>query len=101
MPIEFIIGRAGSGKTRHCFEQIVAELRAEPLGGKPLWWILPKQATFMAQRELACGSGLGGFCRARVVSFETLGEEVLADCGGGAVPQVTAAGRRMILGHLL
>ena len=73
-------------------------MRAEPLGA-PIWWILPRQATFMAQRELACASGLPGFCRARVVSFNVLGEEVLADCGGDAVPQVTASGRRMILGQ--
>src|SRR5437867_5949841 len=55
----------------------------------------------MAERELTCASGLDGFCRARVVSFETLGEDVLADCGGEAVPQVTAQGRQMVLGHLL
>ena len=52
MPVRFIIGRAGSGKTHHCFEQIVQSLRADPLGA-PIWWILPRQATFMAQRELA------------------------------------------------
>ena len=79
MPVRFIIGRAGAGKTRYCFEQIVSELRADPLGEKPIWWILPRQATFMAERELACASGLPGFCRARVVSFNVLGEEVLAD----------------------
>src|SRR5437773_12294130 len=100
MSARFVIGRAGSGKTRHCFEQIVKALRAEPLG-RPIWWLLPKQATFMAERELTCASGLAGFCRARVASFDVLGEQVLEECGGGAVPQVTAAGRRMILGHLL
>src|SRR5207249_3453005 len=32
---------------------------------------------------------------------ELLGEEVLAACGGAAVPQVSAIGRQMLLGHLL
>jgi ATP-dependent helicase/nuclease subunit B len=100
MAARFVIGRAGSGKTHHCIEQIVRRLREAPLG-PPIWWILPKQATFTAERELTCAWGLAGFCRARIVSFEMLGESVLADCGGGAVPQVTSAGRRMILGHLL
>jgi len=67
--VRFVIGRAGSGKTKHCFDAIVEAMRAEPLGA-PIYWILPKQATFSAERELTTRSGLDGFCRARVLSFE-------------------------------
>src|SRR5687768_12403764 len=100
MGVRFVIGRAGSGKTLRCFQGIVEMLREEPLG-HPILWLLPKQATFQAERQLACASGLGGFCRARVVSFESLGEMILSECGGIAVPEVTQLGRQMILGHLL
>src|SRR3954466_3822085 len=100
MPVRFIIGRAGTGKTHRCFSAIVDAVSRDPLG-PPIYWIVPKQATFQAERELTCGSELDGFCRVRVVSFEQLGEDILADCGGGAIPQVTAAGRQMVLGHLL
>src|SRR5688572_26893663 len=92
MPARFIIGRAGTGKTRYIRDQIIAALRADPLG-PPIYWILPKQATFQAERELTCGTtDLGGFCRARVVSFDQLGGDILNDCGGIAVPQITALG---------
>jgi ATP-dependent helicase/nuclease subunit B len=100
MAVRFIIGRAGTGKTRRCFDAIVAAAARDPLG-EPIYWIVPKQATFQAERELTCAGGLDGFCRIHVVSFELLGEMILADCGGAAVPQVTAAGRQMVLGHLL
>jgi ATP-dependent helicase/nuclease subunit B len=100
MGVTFVIGRAGSGKTARCFGRIVEALREDPLGA-PIYWILPRQATFLAERELTCASGLGGFCRARVLSFDELGKEVLGECGGGAVPEVTQLGRQMILGHLL
>ena len=105
MAIRLVIGRAGSGKTLRCFEGVVAALRADPLG-PPVYWIVPKQSTFMTERRLACALGPDGktgwgFCRARVLSFETLGEEILAECGGAAVPEVTPLGRQMILGHLL
>src|SRR5690242_18811385 len=100
MSVRFVIGRAGTGKTHRCFCAIVDAVARDPLG-PPIYWIVPKQATFMAERELTCASGLHGFCRVRVVSFELLGEEILADCGGGAVPQVTATGRQTVLGHLL
>src|SRR6185295_20022108 len=53
------------------------------------------------ERELVTDSGLDAFCRARVLSFELLGEEVLAACGGAAVPEVSALGRQMLIGHLL
>lgn len=99
MGIRFVIGRAGAGKTRWCLQQIERAMRQDPLG-TPIYWILPRQATFAAQRQLACGE-LGGYFRARVVSFEDLGREVLAECGGSAVPEVTDLGRRMILGNLL
>jgi len=100
MAVQFVIGRAGSGKTFRCFNDIVGAMRADPLG-PPIYWVLPKQATFSAERELTCGSGLGGFCRAHVVSFDQLGREVLARSGGAVVPEVTPLGRQMILGHLL
>lgn len=100
MSFHFIIGRSGTGKTEHCFGRIVSALRENPLG-PPIFWILPRQATFTAERRLTCASGLPGFCRARVLSFDQLGEEIIAECGGSAVPEVSAIGRQMILGHLL
>jgi len=100
MAVTFVLGRAGSGKTRRCFETIVEAMRRDPLG-PPIYWLLPRQATFLAQRDLTCLSGLGAFCRARVVSFEDFGSDVFDDCGGSCIPQVTPLGRQMILGHLL
>ena len=100
MPVRFIIGGAGSGKTLHCFNAIVQSMRDEPMG-PPIYWILPRQATFTAERQLTCGSGLPAFCRARAVSFEQLGQDIFEECGGSAVPRVTALGRQIILARLL
>jgi ATP-dependent helicase/nuclease subunit B len=100
MAIRFILGRAGTGKTRWCFDQIVHACADDPLG-PVIWWIVPKQMTFLAERMLACQSGLRAICRARVVSFERFAEHVIEEAGGGAVPRVTPLGRQMIIGHLL
>jgi ATP-dependent helicase/nuclease subunit B len=100
MAVTFVIGRAGAGKTKWCLDRIVEAIRKDPLG-PPVYWILPRQATFIAQRQLAAATGLGGYFRARVISLEELGEEILAECGGIARPEITDRGRRMILGHLL
>ena len=100
MSVSFVIGRAGSGKTRRCLDAIIESLRKQPIG-PPIFWLLPRQATFSMERELTCNSGLGGFLRARVLSFEQLGHEILRERGGGGIPEVTPLGRQMILGHLL
>src|SRR5579862_7692276 len=100
MAVSFVIGRGGSGKTRRCFSTIVDALRRDPLG-PPIYWLLPRQATFEAERRLVCSSGLAGTCRARVVSFARFARDVRAECGGSAIPEITPLGRQMILGHLL
>src|SRR5690349_5756773 len=100
MAVTFVIGRAGSGKTYRQFRAIVDAMRADPLG-PPIYWLVPKQATFTAERLLTCQSGLGAYCRTRVVSFEEFGRDVFEDCGGSSIPQLTPLGRRMIIGHLL
>src|SRR4051812_47264318 len=98
MPVTFVIGRAGSGKSLRCLEQITERVRAAPLG-PPIWLIVPKQATFQNERELV--ARLGAFCRIRIVHPDKLGDEILSEVGGVAAKQVTAAGRRMIIGRLL
>ena len=97
--VQFILGRAGTGKTRHCVDRIAALVKDDPVAGPPVYWLVPKQATFQNQRLLT--ATLGGFSRVRVVSFETLGAEILAACGDVDVPEVTPTGRRLVIGHLL
>ncbi len=101
MPIRFVIGRAGTGKTRRCFDAIANACRTSPLVGPPIYWIVPKQATFTAERELTCCAGLPAVSRARVVGFEQLARDLLDECGGSALPLITPIGRQMVIGHLL
>ena len=100
MSVQFLIGRAGSGKTSRLFEEIVRRAGGDPLG-PPIYWLLPKQATFQVERRLAVESGLPGLCRVLVLSFDQFGEMIRQQCGGIAIPQINAYGRQMILGHLL
>lgn len=100
MSLRLILGRAGTGKTQWCLEHIIERLRDDPLG-PVIYWILPKQATFIAERRLTCESGLSGFSRVRIVSFEWLGQDILECTHGAAIPLISAGGRQMILGHLL
>ncbi|MGA2231242.1 MAG: PD-(D/E)XK nuclease family protein [Tepidisphaeraceae bacterium] len=100
MSAQFIIGRAGAGKTHWCREQTLAACRDQPLGSAILW-LVPRQATFQTQRDLCCGGGRQGFFRVRVLSFEQLCNQVLEETGAASAPQVTRTGRRILLGRFL
>ncbi len=98
MSIGFVVGRAGTGKTRHCLSRIKQLLKEDPLG-PPIFWIVPRQATFSAERMLLAEHG--PFCRCRILSFDRLGGEVLNNTSGAANTAISARGRQMILGLLL
>jgi ATP-dependent helicase/nuclease subunit B len=98
MAVRFILGRAGSGKTHWCLTHIRRQLAENPLG-TGICFIVPRQATFQTQRQLACADG--GFFGVRILSFDELARELLIECHGAAMPQITDRGRRMILGSIL
>lgn len=100
MSLRFIIGRAGSGKTRRCLDEIRAELSARPAGA-PLVLLVPEQATFQTEYVLASTPGLKGFIRAQVLSFRRLAYRVLQEAGGAARPHIGDLGKRMLLRRLL
>lgn len=97
MSLQLLMGRAGTGKTRHCLDQIHSVLKQEPLG-PPLILIVPAQATFNMERELAAR---GGSLRAQVYSFRRLAYRVLRETGGLARHPVSELGRRMMLKKIL
>ncbi|MDD4335644.1 MAG: exodeoxyribonuclease V subunit gamma, partial [Desulfotomaculaceae bacterium] len=100
MSLRFIIGRAGSGKTRTCLDEIRAELKARP-AGTPLVLLVPEQATFQTEYVLAATPELKGFIRAQVLSFRRLAYRVLQEAGGAARPHIGELGKRMLLRRLL
>lgn len=100
MTLQFIIGRAGTGKTHACLEAVREELLTRP-GGPQLILLVPEQATFQMEYSLAATPGLKGFIRAQVLSFRRLAYRVLQEVGGAARPHIGELGKRMILRRFL
>src|SRR5262245_25575267 len=95
MAVRFVLGRAGTGKTRHCLDAILAELD-RPTGDHPLLLIVPEQASFQMERALAARSARRGYFRAEVLSFSRLATRVLDQFGGGPA-ELTPQSRAMAL----
>ena len=67
--LDFIIGRAGTGKTHACLTAMKEKMEQEPLG-PALILLLPEHMTYKVERQLAASMGNGqGFFRAYVFGF--------------------------------
>ncbi len=95
MSVRFIIGRAGTGKTRHCIDAILAEHNA-PTHDRPLLLLVPEQASFQMERELALRSHRRGFSRAEVLSFSRLARRIFNQFGSPA-DEISGQGRVLAL----
>ena len=98
--LRLIIGRAGSGKTHYCVEEMGELLKSSP-EGKSLVMILPEHATFQVEHKLASLPGIEGFTRAYVFGFRRLAHRVLMETGGAVRPHITELGKRLVLSQLL
>jgi len=100
LSLRFVFGRAGTGKSTLCLEEIRSELRLKPWG-TPLILLVPEQATHQMEVTLANTPNLGGTLRVQVLSFRRLGWRVFSETGGGQKILIGAIGKRMLLRRIL
>ena len=93
MAVQFMLGRAGAGKTRACLDAIRTAL-ADERDETPLVLLVPEQASFQMERALATSLPCGGYWRAEVLSFSRLARRVF-DATGGEPETISARGRRL------
>ncbi|MFF2887780.1 helicase-exonuclease AddAB subunit AddB [Paenibacillus sp. NPDC057967] len=96
MPLRLIIGRAGTGKTTYCQDEIREQLRGEP-DGPPLIMLVPEQATFQSEYTLLRSGELRGSLRAQALSFRRLAFRVMQETGGTALVPIGDTGKSMLL----
>ena len=98
MSVEVIIGRAGTGKTFFCLQQMKKILQTSPLDTKIIF-LLPAYQTYRAELELA--EITGGAVNTRMCSFQRLARQILSEVGGAIIPRISEIGRRILLRKIL
>lgn len=98
MHVRFILGPAGSGKTAHCITHAAQCVRDNPFESRALL-LVPEQATFEAQRQLARACG-GGFAGQVVVSFTQLARWTIG-AGPGSPGWLDAYGKQLLVRRLV
>lgn len=99
MGLHFILGRAGSGKTMRCCRDIVSCRKKNP--DLPLFFIVPDQSTYTAERTLAEAFPGRGFTDIFVVGFSRLAYRVFRELHTDLGDALSPLGQQLILRRLL
>jgi ATP-dependent helicase/nuclease subunit B len=99
--IRLLAGRAGTGKTWWCQEQIRRALDQHLIDGPRLMMLVPEQAGLQMERCLLATSAAQALGRCEVLSFRRLARRILNESVGPTPTALTATGRQMALRHLL
>lgn len=97
MAVQFILGRAGTGKTWMCVDAAVRALREG--GEEPLVLLVPEQATYQAERAVLSREGIEGFSRLKIMSFDRLRAMLYPHPAGRS--ELSRLGRQMIIQRVL
>ncbi|MFK5710051.1 helicase-exonuclease AddAB subunit AddB [Lysinibacillus boronitolerans] len=100
MALRIVSGRSGTGKSAFIHQEIVEQLKTDPLG-HPIFIIVPDQMSYSTEYELTNKHGLQGLIRAQVMTFKRLAWLVLQETGGIARKEVNGYGYRMLIRKLL
>jgi len=104
MGLRIVYGRAGSGKSTFCLQEIKNMLVSDnnTLSERhPLVLIVPEQFSLQAERNLARITGSSGACNAEVLSFRRLAFRVFSEVGGIARRHLNTAGKSMLLFRIM
>ncbi len=99
MGLRIVYGRAGSGKSTFCLQEIKQRLTSGDR--RPLVLIVPEQFSLQAEKSLARASGSSGVSVAEVLSFRRLAYRVFSEVGGIARRHLNAAGKSMLLFRIM
>ena len=78
MSLRIIYGRAGSGKTAYCFNEIKQHINTE----SKVYIITPEQFSYSAEKELLNSLGQESVVNAEVISFNRIAHRVSLEVGG-------------------
>lgn len=99
MPLQFIIGNSGAGKSHTAFQSLISDAMAHP--EKLYYVIVPEQFTMQTQKTLVQMHPDGGILNIDVLSFDRLAYRVLEETGGDTRRVLEETGKNMILQKLV
>ncbi len=95
MPLQFIFGGSGSGKTHLLCERVIRESREHP--GRNFMVIVPEQFTMQMQKELVMLHPDKGIMNIDVLSFRRLAHRIFEEVGADRRTVLTETGKNLMV----
>ena len=95
MPLQFVFGPSGSGKSYYLYHHIIEESMEHP--DRDYIVLVPEQFTMQTQRDLVSMHPHHGIMNIDVLSFGRLAYRVFEETGGGSLPVLDDEGKNLIL----
>lgn len=99
MSLRFIYGRAGSGKSNFCIEDIKKKVEEDV--EYPLIYLVPEQFSFQSEKNILNAIGEKSNLKVRVISFKRMAFRVMNEVGGITHKHMDSAGKCMIISHIV
>jgi len=87
MSLRIIYGRAGTGKTSYCFNEIKNNISLK----NKIYIITPEQFSYSAEKELLNSLGQKSVINAEVISFNRIAHRISLEVGGANKVHITKA----------
>lgn len=95
MPLQFVFGPSGSGKSYYLYHHIIEESMKHPEQNYIV--LVPEQFTMQTQKDLVSMHPNHGIMNIDVLSFGRLAYRVFEETGGGSLPVLDDEGKNLIL----
>ena len=97
MSLRLICGKAGTGKSEFCLEEIKEKI----IENKKIYIITPEQYSFTAEQKLLEKLNEGSVLKAEVLTFARMAYRVLMEVGGIAKTSLSKSGKSMLIYDIL
>ena len=97
MSLQIVYGRAGSGKSQFCFEEIKEKIKQE----EKIYMITPEQFSFTAEKKMLEAINMQSCINAEVITFGRIANRILSQTGGMEKPIISESGKKMLLYDIL
>ena len=95
MPLKFVFGPSGSGKSSYLYQHVIQESMKYPERNYIV--LVPEQFTMQTQKDLVMMHVRKGIMNIDVLSFARLAYRVFEETGGGGLPVLDDEGKNLIL----
>ena len=97
MSLRLIYGRAGTGKSQFCFDEIRKRIKEE----KKIYVITPEQFSFTSEKKLLDSLENEAVINAEVITFNRMAYRVMSEVGGLKKVNLSKSGKAMLIHSIL